>query len=243
MSTNVSNHSAVELTRSKSQLMPKIVEDVKIANGQDIFQTMRELNVSQDHSLSVTASASNLKTDTLVNNAHMVKNKTQETHNNASQLHYVTLETKSLVFKILLTAITAEPVNFHLDQDRTDQSATDQDQLAHVPRNTLLMVTAAFHALMDKSLMMLDLDATQLQPALEQEKFLEPDKTATDATLAHQTLFQTTKELLVLDQSQSAHALKDTLLMDMNAKNAQSDKLLIQTTTRDVSHNNAMTDK
>lgn len=45
-----------------------------------------------------------------------------------------------------------------------------------------------------------------------------------------------TPELPVLDQSQSVHALKDTQLMDMSALNAQTDKLLIQTTTRDASH-------
>jgi hypothetical protein len=74
------------------------------------------------------------------------------------------------------------------------------------------------------------------------EKSSVLDRTAIDATLAHQTSFQTTPELPVLDQSQSAHAHRDTLLMDMSAKNAQSDKLSTQATTRDVFHNNAMTE-
>lgn len=46
----------------------------------------------------------------------------------------------------------------------------------------------------------------------------------------------------MLDQSQSANAMRNTQQMDMNAKHAQLDKLLIQITTRDVSHNNAMTE-
>ena len=104
------------------------------------------------------------------------------------------------------------------------------------------MVTAAFHAQTVKFQTKIELAATQLQHASVPEKSLEPDRTAIDATLAHQTLFQTTTELLVLDQSQSALALKDTQLMDMNAKNAQSDKLLMSTTTRDVFHKFALTE-
>jgi hypothetical protein len=44
MSTNALLHSAVDLTKSPSQLMPNHVEDVKNANSQDTFQTTRELN-------------------------------------------------------------------------------------------------------------------------------------------------------------------------------------------------------
>jgi hypothetical protein len=46
MSTNASNHTAWELIKSESQLMPPPVEDVRIANGQDTFQITRELNAS-----------------------------------------------------------------------------------------------------------------------------------------------------------------------------------------------------
>jgi hypothetical protein len=175
----------------------------------------------------VTALADNPKTDTLARNANMDKDKTQETHKNVSMHQDVTKETKSLVSEMPKAATTAEPVLFHKSQDRIDQSATDQDQPAHALRDTPLMVTAAFHALMDKYLMMPDKLATQLHNASVQDRFLVPDKTATDATLAHQTLCQMIPELPVLDQSQSAHALRDTLLMDMNALNAQIDKLLM----------------
>jgi hypothetical protein len=84
-----------------------------------------------------------------------------------------------------------------------------------------------------------DLHATQLINALDQDKFSEQDKTATDAIHAQQILSQMRTELDVLDQSQSAHVPRDTPLMDMNALNVQTDKLLIQIKTRDVSHNNA----
>ena len=80
-----------------------------------------------------------------------------------------------------------------------------------------------------------ELNASQLKNAMVQEKFLVPLLTATFARTAQLTLFQTPTEEHVLDQSQFAHALKDTQLMDTNAKNAQLDKSLIQTTTRDVS--------
>jgi hypothetical protein len=43
-STNASNHTAWELIKSESQLMPHHAVNVKIANGQDTFQTTRELN-------------------------------------------------------------------------------------------------------------------------------------------------------------------------------------------------------
>jgi hypothetical protein len=36
---------AMAHTKSEDQLMPTTVEDVKTANGQDIFQTTPELNV------------------------------------------------------------------------------------------------------------------------------------------------------------------------------------------------------
>jgi hypothetical protein len=101
------------------------------------------------------------------------------------------------------------------------------------------MVTAAFHAEREKSQMTPETNATQHQNAMDQAKSLELDPTATDARPAHQTSSQMTEEEPVLDQSQSAHAHKNTLQMDMNVKNAQIDKLLIQTTTRDVFHNNA----
>jgi hypothetical protein len=64
-------------------------------------------------------------------------------------------------------------------------------------------------------------------------------QTATDATLAQPTLFQMPTEEPVLDQSQFAHAHRNTQLTDMTAKNVQTDKLLIKTTTRDVSQDNA----
>merc|ERR1719183_1813284 len=89
---------------------------------------------------------------------------------------------------------------------------------------------------------MLDNNATQLHNVTDQERFLETDRTATDATPAQITLFQMTQELNVLDQSQFAHALRDTLLMDTNALNVQTDKSSIQTKTRDVSHKYATPD-
>jgi hypothetical protein len=190
--------------------------------------------------LNVTASADNQLTDINAKHATLDKDKTQPTSRDASMPQLVLEPTKSLVSETSRPAMHAELALLHTSQDQTDQSATDQDQLAHALRNTLLMDTAAFHAPMVKLLMMLETNATKLLNAMDQERFLEPDKTATDATLAQQTLFQTIPELPVLDQSQSAHVLKDTLLMDMTALNAQIDKLLTQTTTRDASHNNAM---
>jgi hypothetical protein len=242
MLTNALVHTVVELTKSPSQLMPTHAEDVKTANGQHSFQTMRELNALEDHSLNATALANTLLIDTLVKNAHMVNTKTQETHKDVLKLQDVMLETKLLVSVIQQAATDAEPVLFHRSQERIDQSAIDQDHNADVLRNTLQMVMHVSNALTDKYLMMPDYNATQLHNAMVPEKFLVLDRTATDAMLAHQTLFQMTPELLVLDQFQSAHAMRNTLLMDMNAKHAQSDKLLIQITTRDASHNNAMTE-
>jgi len=44
-----------ELIKSEEPLMPTHVENAKTANGQDIFQTTRELHASQDHSPNATA--------------------------------------------------------------------------------------------------------------------------------------------------------------------------------------------
>jgi hypothetical protein len=44
MSTNVLLHTAVDHTKSLSHLTKTTVESVRIANTQDTFQTMRELN-------------------------------------------------------------------------------------------------------------------------------------------------------------------------------------------------------
>lgn len=130
--------------------MLRTVDNVKFANSQDIFQTTRELNASWDHSLNATASQNNQLIDTHVRNAHTVKDKTKETHKDVLMLQDVTLETKSLVSEITKAATLAEPVSFHLSQDKIDLSATDQDHNAHAPRDTLLMVIAAFNALTDK---------------------------------------------------------------------------------------------
>jgi hypothetical protein len=43
-STYASSHTVTELIKSESQLTQPHAEDVKIANGQDTFQTTRELN-------------------------------------------------------------------------------------------------------------------------------------------------------------------------------------------------------
>lgn len=165
--------------------------------------------------------------DTLVNHAQLDKDQTQETKNNVLMLQDVTLETKSLVLVILKAAMLVEHALLHKFQDKTDLNATDQDQLADVLRNTLLMDTAAIHAQLDKYLTKTDNNATQLMSAMDQEKSLVLLKTAMHAELAHQILSQTPPEEHVLDQSQFAHALKDTLQMVMNAKNAQPDKLLM----------------
>jgi uncharacterized protein (UPF0216 family) len=226
-------------TKSEDQLMPPHAVNAKIANGQDTFQTTLELNVFWDHSLNVIASANNQPTVMNVNSAHSDKDKIQLTLRDVSKHQDATLEIKLLVLEMLLTATDAEHALFHSSQDKTDLNATDQDQLADVLRNTQLMDTAAFHAQLDKFQMSSDNNATQLNNASDQEKFLVLLKTATHANNAHQTLFQTLTDWDVLDQSQFAHVLKDTLPTVMSAKSAQPDKLLIQTTTRDVSQESA----
>jgi hypothetical protein len=187
----------------------------------------------------VTASTNNLLMDTIAKNAHMDKDKTQPTERDVSMPQLAKDPTKSLDSVTSRPAMHAELAHLHSSQDQTTLSAGDQDQLAHVPSTTLLTDTAAFHAKLEKFLITTDKHATQLQLALAQDKSLVLCQTATDATLAHQTLSQTPTEEPVSDQSQFAHAHRDTQLMDMTAKNAQPEQLLIQTTTRDVSHKSA----
>jgi hypothetical protein len=173
--------------------------------------------------------------DILANNVIMVSDETQETSRIVLLLQPVMLVTKLLDLVISLVATLAEHALLHSFQDQTDLSATDQDQLAHALRDTLLMDTAAFHAQLAKSLITPDKHAMLPQNAMPQGKFSVQLQTAINAETAQPTLFQILTEEHVLDQSQFAHALKDTQLMDMNAKNVEPDKLLIQITTRDAS--------
>jgi hypothetical protein len=54
---NVLDQTVEDNMRSNSQLILTTVEDVKLANGHNSLQTHQRLNVSQDHSLTATASA------------------------------------------------------------------------------------------------------------------------------------------------------------------------------------------
>lgn len=76
---------------------------------------------------------------------------------------------------------------------------------------------------MDRFQILKEMPAMQLHNAMVTEKSLELEAIATDATLAQQILFQMKQELLVLDQFQYAHALRDTLPTDTNVNNAQLD--------------------
>jgi len=172
--------------------------------------------------------------DTHASNVNMDSDKTQEMSRIVSLLQPVPLATKLSVFVTPRAATLAELALLHKSQDQIDPSATDQDQLAHALRDTLLMDTAAFHAQLVKSLTTPDNNAIKPQNATNQDKFLVLLQTAINAETAQPTLSQTLTEEHVLDQSQFAHALKDTQLMDMNAKNVEPDKSLIQTTTRDA---------
>jgi len=187
----------------------------------------------------VIASANNQPMDTHVNNANMDKNKTQLTRRDVSMHQLVKELTKLLVSVTSKAAMLAELALLHSSQDQTTLSAGDQDQPAHVLSTTQLTDIAAFHAKLEKFLITTDKLATQPQLAKVQDKSSVLCQTATDVTLAHQTLFQIPTEELVLDQSQFAHVLKSTQLTDMTAKNAQPDQLLIQTTTRDASQESA----
>lgn len=209
--------SVMELTKSEDQLMLLHVEDAKTANGQDTFQTNRELNVFQDQFLSAIALAKIQLMDIPVNSAHSDKDKIQPTIRDVLQLQDVTLEIRFSVSEMLKTAIDAEHALFHSSQDKTEVSAIDQDQLADAHRNTHLTDTNASVAELEKSLMISDKIATLLNNAMVQMKFLELLKTVTSADNAHQTLFQTPTEEHVLDQSPLAHVLKDTLPMAMIA--------------------------
>jgi len=178
--------------------------------------------------------------DTHVSTVHIMKDKIQEIQRNVLLLQDVTLVTKLLVSVTTEAAMLAEPALLHTFQDQTDQNASDQDQLAHVPRNTQLMDTAASHAQLDKFQTKIDNNASKLQSALVIEKFSVPDQIAIDAKTAHKILSQMIEEEDVSDQFQFAHVLKNTQPMDTAAKNAQQDLLLIQTTTRDASQESAV---
>ena len=99
--------------------------------------------------LNVIALANNQQMDTTVNFVRLVRSKTQSTRRDVLLLQVVTLETKFKVLEMLKIATIAEHALFLLYQINQGQTATDQDQLAHAPRNIHLMDTAAAHALLD----------------------------------------------------------------------------------------------
>jgi thioester reductase-like protein len=171
----------------------------------------------------VIASANNQLMDMLVKPVNMDIDKIQQTERNVYKHQPVTLVTSLLVSEILEAATTADNALLHSSQDQTEQSAIDQDQLAHAHKDTHQMDTHASNADQEKSLITTDNNATQHQFAQDQDKFLELPLTATDATLAHLTWSQMLKEEHVLDQSQFAVALKDTQLMDINALNVDQE--------------------
>lgn len=178
--------------------------------------------------------------DTHASLANTDSNKTQPTKRDVLLLQNVLDQTKLLVLETLKAAMHAEPVLLHSSHNLTDLDASDQDQSVDVLKSMTAPVMSAFNAQLVKYLMTPDLNATQLQLAMDQDRSLVTLQTATDARLAHQTSCQMPTEEHVLDQFQSAHALKDTLPTVMSANNAQIDRLLTQLTTRDASQDNAI---
>lgn len=181
------------------------------------------------------ALADNHKMDTHVSHVTSTKDKTQLTERDVFQLQAVPELTKLLESVTPPAAWLAELAHPHISHNQTDNNATDQDQDVTVPRNTLMMVTAALNAQLDKSQTLIDKDASKPPNALEIMRFLDQEETATHANNALEVLFQILREELVLDQSQYAHVLNTTHKICTLASNAQPDLSKIQTTTRDVS--------
>lgn len=98
-----------------------------------------------------------------------------------------------------------------------------QDQLVLAFSITLLVVTNALIAQLDKFQITKEDNATQHQLVLDQAKSEEHHKIASDAKLAQPHLYQMLIELDVWDVSQCAHVLRNTQLTDITASSAQLD--------------------
>jgi hypothetical protein len=196
------------------------------------FQLRTELDVIDQDQLA-TVSKDTQMMDMNASNAQSDSLLTQETTRPVFQLTLVEVQTNILVTST--TAMLAELALFHSSQEKTEAHATDQDQLAHVLKDTLLMVTHALTAQPVKLLIIKIQDVSQLQHAEVQVKFLVLLKTATDVDLANFHRFQTNSEDHAIDQRLFAIATKDTLKMNILAYHAQLDMLLTQETRKPVS--------
>jgi len=192
-----------------------------------------------DQDQSVIASRDIQTMDILASNAHRDSLLMQTTTETVYQLHHVLEITNTLVLVMLQTAMHAELAHFHLSQLRIELVATDQDQLAHVLRDTVKMDTHASTAQITPSLIETTTSNVFQLHAQDQTKSMETVTTATDVKLAHKTTSQTPSEDHASDQRLFAVAHRDTQMMSTAASNAQRDLLLIQETQRTVSQLNA----
>jgi len=112
----------------------------------------------------------------------------------------------------------------------TEEAAIDQDQHATVSSNTLPMDLNASNAQPDKLLLTKTEPVSQLQPALVTTNISEMPTIATNVEFAKKIGCHLKIEEAATDQDQHAHALRNILLMDINASHAQLDKLVTQVT-------------
>jgi hypothetical protein len=128
-------------------------EDVLPANGQDKFQTMRELPVSTDHSLNAqTAPPEELMMATLVNNAHTTKFKTHQTCQDVSPELAVELDKSN--FHLITPAVESVRLANGHNSPQTNQRLNvllDQWLFATADRDNQPMDTLASPAQLDKS--------------------------------------------------------------------------------------------
>jgi hypothetical protein len=111
--------------------------------------------------------------DMHVNHVTSMKDRTQPTERDVSQLQAVPVQTKLLESVTLKTVWLAELAHHHISHNQIDFNATDQDQDVTVLRNTLMMVIAALNAQLVKPQMSSDKTASKPLNASEIMKFLE----------------------------------------------------------------------
>jgi hypothetical protein len=230
-----------EKTNTMVSGMSKAAELVDTAHkDQDTSSEPTDQDVTDSRS-HVTASQDSMKTYGTVLDAHLDK-ETQVTKLLANHLPHVTLISNIMVSMILKTVVHADTAHKETDglSELTDPDVTDQEEHAHVPRDstnksgtvsnaqeansetTGITITISTEELLTSTSVLTHHNATQPLPSLDQEKLATPVLYA--QLDKDQIQFKTSAET-----SQSADVPSKSQLMDGHVSHAHHSMLLLLT--------------
>jgi hypothetical protein len=232
-------HHALEPTNILDLLTNKTAMHAELANFHSSQLRIEPDAIDQDQF--AVASKDIPMTDTLANNAQIDSLLTQETIETVFQLHHALVTINTLDLVMLRTAMLVELAKLHSFQLKTELAATDQDQLAHVPRDTAMMVTHALIVQTNKFKTETITNNVFRYLATYQTKSLVEERTVSDVMHAQVDNSQIHSEDLASDQRLLVVAHRDNHKINSAALNAKLDLLLTHKTQEAVSQLHAIT--